>query len=101
MNQYTEILLSAIAAYEAKCGISPESILESLWYEYSCRNPVDDGQIRAVESKFSPIFSELPLESSDKLFDLIGELLTVYQRAAYLDGLRIGAALLCELAVVP
>ena len=35
MNQYTEILLSAIAAYEAKCGISPESILESLWYEYS------------------------------------------------------------------
>ena len=49
MTPYTQKLLTAIAAYESKCGITePESILEDLWYDYSCRNPVDDGQIRAA-----------------------------------------------------
>ena len=98
MNPYTQKLLAAISAYESKCGIStPESILESLWYDYSCRNPVDDGRIRSVEARLSPVFGELSLESSDGLFDLIAELLNVHQRAAYLEGLRTGAHLLQEL----
>ncbi len=98
MNPYTQILLTALAHYEAKCGIDPSnSILDALWYDYSCRNPVDDGQIRAAEAKLSPIFAELSLESSDSLFDLIVELLTVYQRAAYLEGLRTGVHLILEL----
>ena len=99
MNQHTQILLTAVAAYEEKCGIpAPESILEELWYDYACRNPVDDGQVRAAEAKFTPVFAELSLETSDRLFDLIVELLNVYQRAAYLEGLRTGAHLLQELA---
>ncbi|MBE6950100.1 MAG: hypothetical protein E7451_02050 [Ruminococcaceae bacterium] len=99
MNPYTQILLTAIASYEAKCSIdTPESILEGLWYDYSCRNPVDDGQIRNAEAKISPVYAELSLEASDCLSDLIVELLTVYQRAAYLEGLRSGVHLIQELA---
>ena len=99
MNTYTEKLLTAIAAYESKCGITePESILEDLWYDYSCRNPVDDGQIRAAEAKLSPVFAELSLEASDCLSDLIVELLTAYQRAAYLEGLRTGVHMIQEMA---
>ena len=99
MHTYTEKLLTAIAAYESKCGITePESILEDLWYDYSCRNPVDDGQIRAAEAKLSPVFAELSLESSDSLFDLIVEVLNAHQRAAYLEGLRTGVHLIQELA---
>ena len=99
MPPYIEKLTSAIADYEARCGLdSSGTILDALWYDYSCRNPVDDGQIRAAEAKLSPIFAELSLESSDSLFDLIVELLTAYQRAAYLEGLRTGVHLILGLA---
>lgn len=98
MNPYTQKLLSAIAAYESKCGIStPVSVLESLWYDYSCRNPVDDGKLRQAEEKLSPVFAELSVEASDCLTDQIVDLLTAYQRAAYLEGLCTGAHLLREL----
>ena len=99
MNPYTQKLLTAIAAYEAKCCIdTPESILEGLWYNYSCQNPVDDGQIKAAEEKLSPVFAALSLENSDQVFDVIVELLNAHQRAAYLEGLRTGVHLLQELA---
>ena len=98
MSQIMEILMNSITDYESKCGITaPESILESLWYDYSCRNPVDDGQVREAEAHIAPIFRELSVESSDHLSDLIVNLLTAYQRAAYLEGLCTGANLLREL----
>ena len=97
MNTYTQKLLDSIASYERKCGIpNPESILETLWYDYTCRNPVDDGLIRQAEKKLSPVFEELSLEASDCLSDQIVELLNAYQRAAYLDGLRTGVHLILE-----
>ena len=98
MNPYTNNLLTAIAAYESKCGIAaPESILEELWYDYSCRQPVDQGQVREAESKLFNVHRQLSLEASDALSGLIVDLLNAYQRAAYLDGLRTGAHLLQEL----
>ena len=97
MNPYTQKLLSAIAAYESKCGITePESILDALWYDYSGCNPIDDGQIRRAEEHIAPIFKELSVSSSDLLSDLIVALLTSYQRAAYLEGLRTGVHLIQE-----
>ena len=99
MNPYTEKLKNALAQYEAKCGLSPEdSILEALWYDYSCGSPVDDGAIRTAEAALAPVFEELSVVSSDTLFDLISDQLTAYQRAAYLDGLRTGVHLMEELA---
>ena len=98
MNPYTEKLTTALAQYEAKCGIVPSNpILDALWYDYSCRNPVDDGQVRAAETQISSVFAELSLEASDSLSDLIVDLLNAYQRAAYLEGLRTGAHLIQEL----
>ena len=97
MNPYTQKLLNSIAEYESTCGILPSSsVLEALWYDYSCRNPVDDGLIRQAEKKLSPVFVELSLEASDCLSDQIVELLNAYQRAAYLDGLRTGVHLILE-----
>ena len=97
MNPYTQKLLNSIAEYESTCGILPSSsVLEALWYDYSCRNPVDDGLIRQAEKKLSPVFEELSWEASDCLSDQIVELLNAYQRAAYLDGLRTGLHLILE-----
>ena len=101
MNPYTEKLLSAIADYEAKCGISPVSVLDALWYDYSCRNPIDDGRLRQAEKNLSPVFAELSPQASDRLFDQIVDLLNAYQRAAYLEGLCTGAHLLRELECFP
>ena len=98
MSQIMEILMNTITDYESKCGIStPVSVLESLWYDYSCRNPVDDGKLRQAEEKLSPVFAELSVEASDCLTDQIVDLLTAYQRAAYLEGLCTGVHLLQEL----
>ena len=98
MTSYTQKLLTAIAAYESKCGIpESESILEALWYDYSCRRAIDDGQVRAAEAKIGPVYAELSMETSDMLSDLIVDLLTTYQRAAYLEGLRTGVRFVQEL----
>ena len=97
MNPYTQKLLNAITDYESKCGISPSSVLEALWYNYSCRNPIDDGRLRQAEQNLSPVFEELSMEASDCLTDQIVDLLNAYQRAAYLEGLCTGALFMQEL----
>ena len=97
MNPHTQKLLNAIADYESKCGISPSSVLEALWYDYSCRNPIDDGRLRQAEKNLSPVFKELSMEASDCLTDQIVDLLNAYQRAAYLEGLCTGALFMQEL----
>ena len=98
MNPYTQKLLNAIADYESKCGISPSSsVLDALWYDYSCRNPIDDGRLRQAEKNLSPVFKELSIEASDCLFDQIVDLLNAHQRAAYLEGLCTGALFMQEL----
>ena len=97
MNPFTQKLLNAIADYESKCGISPSSVLDALWYDYSCRNPIDDGRLRQAEKNLSPVFEELSMEASDCLTDQIVDLLNAYQRAAYLEGLCTGALFMQEL----
>ena len=102
MNPHIQKLLNAIADYESKCGISPSSsVLEALWYDYSCRNPIDDGRLRQAEKNLSPVFEALSMEASDCLFDQIVDLLNAHQRAAYLEGLCTGAHLLRELECFP
>ena len=98
MNPYITKLLDDIADYESKCGISPSSsVLEALWYDYSCRNPIDDGRLRQAEKNLSPVFEALSMEASDCLTDQIVDLLNTYQRAAYLEGLCTGALFMKEL----
>ena len=98
MNPYTQKLLNAITDYESKCGNSPSSsVLEALWYDYSCRNPIDDGRLRQAEQNLSPVFEELSMEACDCLTDQIVDLLNAYQRAAYLEGLCTGALFMQEL----
>ena len=98
MNPYITKLLDDIADYESKCGISPSSsVLEALWYDYSCRNPIDDGRLRQAEKNLSPVFEELSMEASDCLSDQIVDLLNAYQRAAYLEGLCTGVLFMQEL----
>ena len=98
MNYYITQLKRELAEYEAKCGYEGhDSILDFLWYCYLSTNPVDDGQIQQAESAIAPVFNELSTKNSDKLSDYILELCTAYQRAAFLEGILIGAHLTEEL----
>ena len=98
MNPYLGQLKIELDNYTAKCGNSrPESILDLLWYCYSCANAIDDGQIHRCEEALLPVFQELSVPVEDKLFDRISDLVTAYQRAAFLEGLQTGAQLSSQL----
>ena len=85
-----------LSQYEAACGVDgSESLLDFLFYWYSATAPVDDGRILQSEQALSPVFEELSIEHSDALFDRISDLCLAYQRAAFLEGLRVGYHL-CE-----
>ena len=98
MNLDITQLLAELDAYTAKCGNDrPESVLELLWYCYSSAVPVDDGYIKQREDALAPVYEELSAASEDALFELISELVTAYQRAAFLEGMQIGAQLSAQL----
>ena len=97
MNPYITKLKQELAAYEAVCGNEGASILDLLWYCYSASNAVDDGKIKEAEAAISPVYHELSTDVSNMLDDLIGDLCTAYQRAAFLEGIQVGVRLVEEL----
>ncbi len=72
-------------------------IMELLWNHYSDKNPLEDPQVKTSEQAIKPIFEELDNKNSDRLFMLIYDLCNAYQRNAFLEGVRIGAAVSREL----
>ena len=98
MNPYIQQLKHEIREYEISSGKDTEfSVLHSLWQAYSDTDPVDDGPIRQCNDAIRPIFAALSLENADALSYLICDLCTAYQRAAFLDGIILGAHLAEEL----
>ena len=98
MNPYITLFKQQLSQYESACGITePGSILDFLFYWYSAMAPVDDGRILKSEQALSPVFESLSVEDSDTLFDRISDLCLAYQRAAFLEGLRLGYHLSEEL----
>lgn len=98
MNPYITQLKKELAEYEKACGGEAQaSVLEFLWHCYSAANPVDNGEVKAAETAIMPVFQELSFDSSNMLNDLILDLCTAYQRAAFLEGIQVGAHLVEEL----
>lgn len=98
MNPYIQKLKNELREYELSCGTDGDfSILRSLWQVYSYINPADDGQISKCNDALQPIYEELSFEKADGLSYLICDLCTAYQRAAFLDGILVGAHLAEEL----
>lgn len=94
MNPYLKQLMAELDQYTASCAnVRPSSVLDLLWYCYLSANAIDDGQIKKSEDKLIPVFEELSVMSEDALFEIIAELVTAYQRAAFLEGMQIGAQL--------
>ena len=98
MNPYIQQLKKELKTYEILCGKEEDfPILRFLWQSYSCFHPTDDGLIQKCSNALSPIYQELSLPNADTLSYLICDLCTAYQRAAFLDGILVGAHLVEEL----
>ena len=94
MTDYLDKLKEDLSEYEIKSGLSKSpSALEVLWEHYMNYNPVDDGLIRSRNDALEPIFRELNFPTSDLLTELIVDLVTAYQRAAFFEGIHIGVQL--------
>lgn len=92
-------LEAELANYRAQCGTQAQcSILEQLWMDYFHTNPVDDGRIQIAEQLRTPLFDKLSFSQSEILSELLAELITAYQRAAFLKGIQIGFQLVEELS---
>ncbi len=89
---------------EILAGISASSPLQDedslcnyLWQCYVEYTPASGGDIRLGELTLEPFFQALPLDLADDLFGSISDLCVIYQRTAFLDGLRMGVRLSEEL----
>ncbi|MBR2048348.1 MAG: hypothetical protein IJ960_07085 [Oscillospiraceae bacterium] len=96
MNFTAEHFLTALSEYDTQYGRT-ESPLDILWYCYCVASPVDDDLIRAAEAELNQLAGTLPLPVSDGLTDLVGRVCLSYQRAAFLDGMKVGAELAGQL----
>lgn len=94
MNKYLLQLRKELSEFER--NRSPEdtiSVLELLWDCYFQSKPTDDGRIRQAEEALAPIFDRLNFQDSNAVFDVIDDLCTAYQRAAFFEGIHIGTEL--------
>ena len=100
MNNYLQQFHLQLAEYQKKCNAGePIPVLELLWQCYYNSKPIDDGRIKEIEEKLAPAFDVLSFEDSNDAFTMIGELIDAYQRAAFLEGIQIGAQLTSELSL--
>ena len=101
MNPYINKLKAYLSEHQPKYGC-PEipSLLEFLWQTYTSENPIKSAEIRALMESLTPIHEALSIEDSDMLFGTVCSLCTEYERLAFLEGLRTGARLTTELALV-
>ena len=98
MNKYIQELKDHLQICEERDGFSGiPSMLDFLWQCYACQNPVDDGFIKEKDAMMQKVLDELSFQSTDDLFSIITDFIGAYQRAAFLEGIAIGAKLDKEL----
>ena len=74
-----------------------ESILESLYELWIDQDPVCDESVRELYRQMGKVMSQLSLEESDRLNNIIADLCVAYSRGAFLDGAKLAGALIREL----
>lgn len=74
-----------------------DTVLEFLWERYNSLFPEQDALVKDAEQRMTGVYESLPAKEADRLFFLISDLCIAYERAAFLNGIRIGAKLTMEL----
>lgn len=98
MNKYLEIIKTHLAEHTVKY-VYPDAhtLLEHLWYSYTESNPISSERLRELNAKLDPVLRSLPLKDTDMLFGTFCDISDEYERASFLEGMRVGARLVLEL----
>ena len=73
------------------------SLLDFIYQCYSEIHSMDNEQIRACFAELERFHDAMPLEESDRLFNLVARLCIEYERAAFTEGVHVGVQLMEEL----
>ena len=78
-------------------NLGTESLLEFIYQCYSEMHTIDSEQIRACFADLDYFHEAMPIEQSDRLFNLVADLCVEYERAAFTEGIHVGVQLMEEL----
>ena len=73
------------------------TLMEHIWRTYTEENPISNDRLKELNERMDPILNSIPIANSDELFLIFCEFCSEYERAAFLEGIRIGARLMMEL----
>ena len=77
--------------------VGAESLLNFIYQCYSELHSLDTEQIRACFAELEHFHDAMPIEGSDRLFSLVADLCSEYERAAFTEGIHVGVQLMEEL----
>ena len=98
MKPYIEQLKNYLAEHPPRYPDTDiHTLLEYLYRYYVNDNPVSSDELEALFQTLEPVFEALPLDESDLLFRTVCDICTAHERAAFLEGIQVGARLLSEL----
>ena len=74
-----------------------ESALEDLYWHYFGEHPLEPQEIRKRFADLAGILNKLPLQEHDQVWNITCALCMEHEKAGFLEGVRLGAALVAEL----
>ncbi len=97
MNHYLKALQDYCKRNPLNHGDS-ESVMEFLYWHYSESNPIDNQKIRDGFAQIRQQYPYLSMQEFDPIFTMVSDLCLEHERLAFLEGLRLGVAMMMELA---
>ena len=98
MENSAKRLNAYIAAHPFDPGDSDcKTVLEQLYQAYAESHESDPPEIRNSFKELDDLLGGLPLNDNNAVWNLCCQLCAAYEYKAFLDGLKYGAHLICEL----
>ena len=98
MNEIAKRLNAYITAHPFDPGDSDcETVLDQLYQAYAESHESDPPEIRDGFKELDDLLGDLSLDNNNAVWNLCCQLCTVYERKAFIDGLRYGSHLMSEL----
>ena len=98
MDQLLVAIKAELKRHQIKYGYTDvHSLTEHIWRSYTEDNPISNDKLCELNKRMDPILNSIPIAASDKLFLLFWEFCQEYERAAFLEGFRIGSRLMVEI----
>ena len=98
MDNIAQRLKAYIEAYPFDPGNSAcDTVLDQLYQAYAESHESDPPEIRNGFKELDNLLGNLSLDDNNAVWNLCCQLCTAYERKAFLDGIKYGAHLICEL----